>query len=74
MFVGGVLHITRLEKRHAGIYQCMATNAQGTTYGSTLLQVRPKQVTAQLGDNMPEVDDSDLEGMEIVTLMLLQLE
>lgn len=63
-FNGGTLHITRLEKRHAGIYQCMASNAQGTAYGSAMLQVKPKQVTAQLGsdnDNTPEADDPEME-------------
>ncbi|KAE8738964.1 hypothetical protein FOCC_FOCC015542 [Frankliniella occidentalis] len=59
---GGTLLVTRLEKRHAGIYQCMASNAQGTTYGSAMLQVKPKQVTAQLGsDNMAEGDDTEIE-------------
>lgn len=54
--------VTRLEKRHAGIFQCVASNAQGTTYGSAMLQVKPKQVTAQHGDNLPEADDSEVEG------------
>lgn len=62
-FSGGILHITRLEKRHAGIYQCLASNVQGTTYGSAMLQVKPKQVTAQLAlDNLPDVDETDMEG------------
>ncbi|XP_034231734.1 interference hedgehog-like isoform X2 [Thrips palmi] len=60
---GGTLRINRLEKRHAGFYQCMASNAQGTTYGSTMLQVKPMQVTAHMtGDNMPDVDDSEIGG------------
>lgn len=60
---GGILRVTRLEKRHAGIYQCMASNAQGIKYGSALLQVKPKQVIAQPGsDNIPEGDDIDVEG------------
>lgn len=42
----------------------MASNAQGTTYGSTMLQVKPMQVTAHMtGDNMPDVDDSDIGGI-----------
>ncbi|XP_021913765.1 interference hedgehog-like isoform X2 [Zootermopsis nevadensis] len=42
----GKLNITQVEKRHAGIYQCFATNELGSVYGSVMLQVLPKQVTA----------------------------
>jgi len=41
---GGRLRVYPLQKRHAGIYQCMATNDLGCVYGSTMLQVKPTQV------------------------------
>ncbi|CAG2065346.1 unnamed protein product, partial [Timema podura] len=44
---GGKLHISQLEKRHAGIFQCFASNPLGTRYGSAMLQVLPKPVMAQ---------------------------
>uniref|UniRef100_T1IAC2 Interference hedgehog n=1 Tax=Rhodnius prolixus TaxID=13249 RepID=T1IAC2_RHOPR len=43
--LGGRLIIKRIQKKHAGIYQCFATNAVGTTYGSAMIQVSPIQVT-----------------------------
>jgi hypothetical protein len=57
-FADGKLNISQVEKRHAGIYQCFATNDLGSVYGSLMLQVLPKQVTA-----LPESEDTDLEGM-----------
>ncbi|RZF47790.1 hypothetical protein LSTR_LSTR006054 [Laodelphax striatellus] len=54
---GRKLIIHQVEKRHAGIYQCFASNPVGVTYGSAVLQVSPKQVTAQ-GDDDVDMDDS----------------
>ncbi|XP_039293239.1 interference hedgehog [Nilaparvata lugens] len=54
---GSKLIIDQVEKRHAGIYQCFASNPVGVTYGSAMLQVSPKQVTAQ-GDDDVDVDDN----------------
>ncbi|XP_073980733.1 interference hedgehog-like isoform X3 [Rhodnius prolixus] len=60
--LGGRLIIKRIQKKHAGIYQCFATNAVGTTYGSAMIQVSPIQVTQVGSDYLPDVDDPDLEG------------
>jgi hypothetical protein len=58
----GKLNITQVEKRHAGIYQCFATNELGSVYGSVMLQVLPKQVTAvPTSDLLPGTEE--LEGM-----------
>lgn len=58
----GKLNITQVEKRHAGIYQCFATNELGSVYGSVMLQVLPKQVTAMpTSDLLPGT--GELEGM-----------
>jgi hypothetical protein len=63
LFADGKLNITQVEKRHAGIYQCFATNDLGSAYGSVMLQVLPKQVTAlPTSDLMPESEDTDLDG------------
>lgn len=43
--------IRRVQKRHAGIYQCFATNSVGTTYGSAMLQVSPKQITTNINSS-----------------------
>lgn len=59
---GGRLIIKRIQKKHAGIYQCFATNAVGTTYGSAMIQVSPIQVTQVGSDYLPDVDEPDLEG------------
>ncbi|PSN34324.1 hypothetical protein C0J52_23725 [Blattella germanica] len=63
------LNITQVEKRQAGIYQCFATNDLGSTYGSAMLQVLPKQVTALSSDLLPGTDDLGLEenGMSFAT-------
>lgn len=60
---GGRIVVTNVEKRHAGILQCMATNNVGSAYGSAMLQVSPKQVTAQNtnGEIQPEPDDTEFE-------------
>jgi hypothetical protein len=44
---GGNLNITLLEKRHAGIFQCFATNSLGSAYGLAMLQVMPKTVNSR---------------------------
>jgi hypothetical protein len=62
-FADGKLNITQVEKRHAGIYQCFATNELGSVYGSLMLQVLPKQVTALPTSDLPESEDTELEGM-----------
>jgi Immunoglobulin domain len=49
---GGVLNITLLEKRHAGIFQCFATNSLGSAYGLAMLQVMPKTINSR-----PHMDD-----------------
>ena len=49
----------------------MASNVQGTTYGSAMLQVKPNQVTAQLAlDILPDVDDAEMEGTVWVMTLL----
>lgn len=42
----------------------MATNSVGSAYGSAMLQVSPKQVTAQNnnGEVQPEPEDTEFEG------------
>ncbi|KAJ9596466.1 hypothetical protein L9F63_012505, partial [Diploptera punctata] len=53
------LTLTHVEKRHAGIYQCFASNELATVYGSAMLQVSPKQVTAQPNsDLLPSTDET----------------
>jgi len=64
LLTDGKLNITQVEKRHAGIYQCFATNDLGSVYGSVMLQVSPKQVTAlPTSDLMPESEETDLDGV-----------
>lgn len=41
------MQISQVEKRHAGMYQCMAENELGSSFGSSTLQVEPRQVTAK---------------------------
>lgn len=41
---GNVLKIWNVEKRHAGIYQCFATNPIGSDYGAAMVNVAPKEV------------------------------
>ncbi|XP_067011559.2 interference hedgehog isoform X2 [Anabrus simplex] len=54
---GGKLHIKQLEKRHAGIFQCFATNSLGTASGSSMLRVSPKQISADAkGDSVTPYD------------------
>jgi hypothetical protein len=63
LFADGNLNISQVEKRHAGIYQCFAANDLGSVYGSLMLQVLPKQVTALPTSDLPESEDAELEGM-----------
>ncbi|XP_069684363.1 interference hedgehog-like [Periplaneta americana] len=59
---GGRLNITEVEKRHAGIFQCFATNEWGSAYGSAMLQVSPKEVTAlPTSDVLPGTEETELE-------------
>ncbi|XP_063230243.1 interference hedgehog-like isoform X2 [Bacillus rossius redtenbacheri] len=58
---GGRLRLERIEKRHAGIVQCFASNELGSAYGSATLQVVPKQVTSQPGAG-PFPADPDVEA------------
>lgn len=51
---GSIIQIREVEKRHAGMYQCMAENELGSSFGSSTLQVEPRQVTAK--------SPSDLNG------------
>jgi len=44
---GGRLIIKKVEKRHAGIYQCFASNSLGNAYGLTMLQVQPKTINSR---------------------------
>lgn len=41
------MEISSVEKRHAGMYQCIATNILGSSFGSSTLHVEPLQVTAK---------------------------
>lgn len=41
--IGSTLFVTDVEKRHAGIIQCVASNEYGSHSGYNLLQVRPKE-------------------------------
>lgn len=58
------LTLRRAQKKHAGIYQCFATNSVGTVYGSTMLQVSPKQITTNINAdrNVYEQREGWLEG------------
>lgn len=40
---GPILHISEVEKKHAGIVQCVASNKYGSHSGYNLLQVQPKE-------------------------------
>ncbi|XP_011253046.1 interference hedgehog isoform X3 [Camponotus floridanus] len=40
---GSTLHISEVEKKHAGIVQCVANNKYGSHSGYNLLRVNPKQ-------------------------------
>lgn len=44
------IYFRPIEKRHAGIIQCFATNAVGTEFGFTFLQVYPKQISNSDGN------------------------
>ncbi|XP_054264853.1 interference hedgehog-like [Macrosteles quadrilineatus] len=58
---GHKLRITDVQKRHAGVLQCLAVNPLGSTYGAAMLQVSPKQVTA----NAPSYQESP-EGVSLL--------
>ncbi|CAB0010162.1 unnamed protein product [Nesidiocoris tenuis] len=60
--IGGKLFVKRIQKRHAGIYQCFASNPVGVTYGAAIIQVSPIQ--------MPQTPDSDIEDNEPEVTMI----
>ncbi|XP_065214508.1 interference hedgehog-like isoform X2 [Planococcus citri] len=53
--------IRKVQKIHAGIYQCFAQNSVGTTYGAAWLQVIPKQIIAN-GTDIFEQEEGWNEG------------
>uniref|UniRef100_A0A1B6CKP4 Interference hedgehog n=1 Tax=Clastoptera arizonana TaxID=38151 RepID=A0A1B6CKP4_9HEMI len=61
--IGNKLVITQVEKRHAGMLQCLATNPVGAVFGAATLLVLPKQITAQFsnGESHLEQIDPDFE-------------
>ncbi|KAG8249046.1 hypothetical protein J6590_029396 [Homalodisca vitripennis] len=61
------LRIVDVQKRHAGVLQCIAVNVLGSVYGAAMLQVSPKQVTA----NSPLDPDEPiyLESSEGVSIL-----
>ena len=73
--LGSRVVVTDVEKRHAGILQCMATNGVGSAYGSAMLQVSPKQVTAQNtnGEIQPEPEEIEFEGIFFMTYKIYKL-
>ncbi|KAF4523870.1 hypothetical protein B566_EDAN010188 [Ephemera danica] len=44
---GSRLKIKPVEKRHAGMFQCFATNSLGSAFGLAMLQVQPRPITSQ---------------------------
>lgn len=44
--IGNRLYFRPVEKRHAGLLQCFATNALKTVYSSSILEVVPKQISS----------------------------
>lgn len=44
--IGNRLYFRPVEKRHAGLLQCFATNILKTVYSSTILEVVPKQISS----------------------------
>lgn len=44
--VGNRIYFRPVEKRHAGILQCFASNVVGTVYSSAILEVVPKQISS----------------------------
>ena len=45
------LRITKVEKKHAGLFQCFATNPVGTVTSPAELKVMPKMITAMANDS-----------------------
>jgi len=45
------LKIARVQKKHAGLFQCFATNPVGTVSSPAELIVMPKQITAMPSDS-----------------------
>lgn len=59
--LGRSILIKKIQKRHAGIYQCFASNPAGVTYGSAMIQVSPIQVTVPDPAPYPEPEDAEPE-------------
>ena len=45
------LRITKVEKKHAGLFQCFAANPVGTVTSPAELKVMPKMITAMANDS-----------------------
>ena len=48
------LKISNVEKKHAGLFQCFATNPMGTVTSPAELRVMPKMITAMAMDSSGE--------------------
>lgn len=51
---GSTLIISEVEKKHAGIVQCVASNEYGSDTGYNLLRVNPKQHVSGISESRPE--------------------
>nr|XP_050854646.1 interference hedgehog-like isoform X1 [Vespula vulgaris]XP_050854647.1 interference hedgehog-like isoform X1 [Vespula vulgaris] len=51
---GSTLLISEVEKKHAGIVQCVASNEYGSDSGYNLLRVNPKQHVSGISESRPE--------------------
>ncbi|XP_046382906.1 interference hedgehog-like isoform X2 [Ischnura elegans] len=61
---GGKLSVQNVQLRHAGIVQCFATNSLGSVFGSAMLRVSPKQLTAGSNGNFAGTDLGNEEALE----------
>ncbi|XP_071441355.1 interference hedgehog-like isoform X2 [Hetaerina americana] len=61
---GGKLRVQNVQLRHAGIVQCFATNTLGSVFGSAMLRVSPKQLTANSNDNFAGTDMTNEGALE----------
>jgi hypothetical protein len=51
---GSTLLISEVEKKHAGIVQCVASNEYGSHSGYNMLQVNPKRILGSTTESKPE--------------------
>lgn len=58
-----------MEKRHAGMYQCMAQNELGSSFEFSTLRVEPTQVTAKSPNMKGFPEDSYVHGGEVNTVI-----